>query len=63
VLVAEGARLRAPFAEMGVPPEAASSLPFPERMGWQRAAHVLFTSTWLSADEVVESGVALLGLA
>jgi hypothetical protein len=48
---------------MGVPPEAASSLPFPERMGWQRAAHVLFTSTWLSADEVVESGVALLGLA
>ncbi|HEX8804782.1 MAG TPA: enoyl-CoA hydratase-related protein, partial [Acidimicrobiales bacterium] len=59
VLVAEGARFRTPFAEMGVPPEAASSLLFPARMGWQRAAHVLFTSPWLSADEAVEHGIAL----
>jgi enoyl-CoA hydratase/carnithine racemase len=59
VLVAEGARLRTPFAEMGVPPEAASSVLFPARMGWQRAAEVLFTSPWLSADEAVECGIAL----
>ncbi|HEX6421578.1 MAG TPA: enoyl-CoA hydratase/isomerase family protein [Acidimicrobiales bacterium] len=59
VLVAEGARFRAPFAEMGVPPEAASSYLFPARMGWQRAAEVLFTSPWLRADEVVQSGIAL----
>ena len=37
VLIEEGARLRAPFAELGVPPEAASSWLLPERMGWQRA--------------------------
>ena len=59
VLAAEGARFRTPFAEMGVPPEAASSLLFPERMGWQRAAHVLFTNAWLSAAEAVEHGIAL----
>jgi enoyl-CoA hydratase/carnithine racemase len=59
VLAAEGARFRTPFAEMGVPPEAASSVLFPARMGWQRAAEVLFTSPWLSADEAVECGIAL----
>jgi enoyl-CoA hydratase/carnithine racemase len=59
VLAAEGARFRTPFAEMGVPPEAASSYLFPARMGWQRAAHVLFTSPWLSAAEAVDHGIAL----
>jgi enoyl-CoA hydratase/carnithine racemase len=59
VLVAEGARMRAPFAEMGVPPEAASSVLLPARMGWQRAAEVLFTSRWLSASDAVECGIAL----
>jgi enoyl-CoA hydratase/carnithine racemase len=59
VLVAEGARFRTPFAEMGVPPEAASSVLFPARMGWQRAAEVLFTSPWLTAEEAVECGIAL----
>jgi enoyl-CoA hydratase/carnithine racemase len=58
VLVADSARFRAPFAEMGVPPEAASSYLFPVRMGWQRAAFVLFTSTWLSATQAVEYGIA-----
>lgn len=58
VLIAEGARLRVPFAEMGVAPEAASSYLFPQRMGWQRAAHVLFTGDWLSADQAVEYGIA-----
>ena len=59
VLAAEGARFRTPFAEMGVPPEAASSLLFPVTMGWQRAAEVLFTSPWLSADDAVGCGIAL----
>ena len=59
VLAADGARFRTPFAEMGVPPEAASSYLFPARMGWQRAAEVLFTSPWLSAAEAVECGIAL----
>ena len=59
VFVDEGARMRTPFAEMGVPPEAASSLLFPAVMGWQRAAHVLFTNAWLGAAEAVEYGIAL----
>jgi enoyl-CoA hydratase/carnithine racemase len=59
VLAAEGARFRTPFAEMGVPPEAASSWLFPARMGWQRAAEVLFTSPWLTAADAVDCGIAL----
>lgn len=59
VLVDRGARLRVPFTELGVPPEAASSFLFPAVMGWQRAARVLLTSEWVDADELVELGLAL----
>jgi enoyl-CoA hydratase/carnithine racemase len=59
VLVDAGARLRVPFAELGVPPEAASSVLFPAVMGWQQAARVLLTSDWVSPPELVELGVAL----
>ncbi len=59
VLMDESARLRAPFAEMGVPPEAASSVLLPLRMGWQQAARVLLASEWVTAGEAVASGLAL----
>jgi enoyl-CoA hydratase/carnithine racemase len=59
VLVDAEARMRVPFAELGVPPEAASSVLFPARMGWQQAARVLLTSDWVSADEAVDLGIAL----
>jgi enoyl-CoA hydratase/carnithine racemase len=59
VLMEESARLRAPFAEMGVPPEAASSYLLPARMGWQQAARVLLASEWVTAPEAVASGLAL----
>ena len=59
VLVDAGARLRAPFAELGVPPEAASSYLFPAVMGWQHAARILLTSDWVGADELVALGLAL----
>jgi enoyl-CoA hydratase/carnithine racemase len=59
VLVDAGARLRVPFAELGVPPEAASSVLFPAVMGWQQAARVLLTSDWVSAPELVGLGLAL----
>jgi enoyl-CoA hydratase/carnithine racemase len=58
-LVDAGARLRVPFAELGVPPEAASSVLFPAVMGWQQAARILLTSDWVSAPELVELGLAL----
>jgi enoyl-CoA hydratase/carnithine racemase len=59
VLVAEGARLKTPFTELGVAPEAASSYLFPRRMGWQRAAKVLLSSGWVGAEELVACGLAL----
>jgi enoyl-CoA hydratase/carnithine racemase len=59
VLVAEDARLRAPFAPLGVAPEAASSYLFPLRMGWQRAAYVLLSGEWVSGPQAVECGIAL----
>ena len=59
VLVDPGARLRVPFAELGVPAEAASSFLFPAAMGWQQAARILLTSDWVTAEELVELGLAL----
>jgi len=58
VLVDEGARLRVPFTELGVAPEAASSYLLPLRMGWQAAAHVLLTSEWIDAATAVGCGLA-----
>ena len=63
VLIDEGARLRVPFAELGVPPEAGSSYLFPARMGWQQAAMVLLCSEWVTAPEAVDIGIALRGSA
>lgn len=59
VLVARSARFRAPFAEMGVPPEASSSYLFPQLLGWQQAARVLLAADWVSAEEAVAMGLAL----
>ena len=59
VLIDETARMRVPFSELGVPPEAASSVLFADRMGWQRAAELLLTSRWVDAHEAVEIGLAL----
>jgi enoyl-CoA hydratase/carnithine racemase len=59
VIVSDQARMRVPFAELGVPAEAASSYLFPARMGAQRAAEILFTGRWVTAPEAVELGIAL----
>lgn len=59
VLVGKSARLRLPFAEFGVPPEAASSYLLPATIGWQRAALMLYTGSWVDASEAVEWGLAL----
>ena len=59
VWLAASARLRVPFAEMGVPPEAASSVLLATRMGRQQAARVLLTADWLAAEEAVAHGLAL----
>jgi len=59
VLLDEHARLRAPFAQMGVPPEAGSSVLLPARMGWQQASAALLASEWITAEVAVSSGLAL----
>lgn len=59
VFVSDQARLLAPFTNMGVAPEAASSYLLPRRMGRQRASVSLFTSDWISADDAVATGLAV----
>jgi enoyl-CoA hydratase/carnithine racemase len=58
VLVSEEARFKTPFTSLGVAPEAASSYLFPLLAGWQDAAHILFTSRWVSGAEAVDLGLA-----
>ncbi len=57
VLMASDARLRTPFPQLGLAPEAGSSWTFSSVMGWQDAAHVLLTGRWFSADECREKGL------
>ena len=58
-LIAESARLKAPFVSLGVTTEAAASVTLPAVAGWQRAAHLLFTEPWVDAPRAVELGLAL----
>jgi enoyl-CoA hydratase/carnithine racemase len=58
VFVAEGARLRTPFSQLGLCPEASASYTFPMRMGWAEASRALLMGEWFSAGEVVASGLA-----
>ncbi len=58
VLIARGARLRAPFVTLGVTAEAGSSALLPQRIGWQNAAHLLYTASWLEAEKALEVGLA-----
>lgn len=58
VWIADDARLKVPFVTLGVTTEAASSMLLPQRMGWQAAAHFIFTADWLSAEDAVACGLA-----
>jgi enoyl-CoA hydratase/carnithine racemase len=58
-LIADTAKLRAPFVPLGVVPEAAGSLLMPAIMGNQRAALALYTGEWISADDAVAADLAL----
>ena len=58
VLIAEGARLRAPFVSLGVTAEAGSTHLLPAVIGWGAAAHLLYTAAWLDAARAVELGLA-----
>lgn len=51
------AKLRCPFTSLGVAPEAASSLLFPQLIGRQNAAWVLMSSEWIKPAEALEMGL------
>jgi enoyl-CoA hydratase/carnithine racemase len=59
VLIADDARLKAPFVSLGVAPEAAGSYTLPATMGWQAAAYAFFTTDWIDAPTAVATGLAL----
>lgn len=58
VFISEAARLRAPFATLGVTVEAANSYLLPLRIGGFNAAHMLYTAEWFDADQCVDMGLA-----
>lgn len=58
VFIAEDARLRVPFTALGVVPEAASSVLLPAVVGHQAASWILYTSSWVSAQQAHEWGLA-----
>jgi enoyl-CoA hydratase/carnithine racemase len=57
--IARSARLRTPFIQLGLSPEASSTFMFPLRMGWQNAACALLAGEWFDAQRAVDSGLAL----
>ncbi len=57
VLIAQSARLRAPFVSLGIATEAGSSYLFPAAIGWAATAHMLYTANWVSADEAQRIGL------
>jgi len=59
VYVGESLRLREPFTALGLAPEFASTYLLQAQIGAQRAADILFTSSWVTADEAVDFGIAL----
>lgn len=58
VVVADDARLRFPFTQLGTAPEAGSSWLLPRTVGIQRAADLVLTSRWVPATEAVTTGLA-----
>jgi enoyl-CoA hydratase/carnithine racemase len=58
VLMSTEARIRCPFTDLAVAPEAASSALFPMLLGRQRASWLLLSSEWFSAEECADMGLA-----
>jgi enoyl-CoA hydratase/carnithine racemase len=51
------ARLKCPFTDLGVAPEAASSFLMPLLLGRQNATWLLMSSAWVTAPEALEMGL------
>jgi enoyl-CoA hydratase/carnithine racemase len=57
-LMSTEARIRCPFTDLAVAPEAASSYLFPMLLGRQHAVWLLMSSEWFSAEECLAMGLA-----
>ncbi|MEM7020033.1 MAG: enoyl-CoA hydratase/isomerase family protein [Pseudomonadota bacterium] len=57
VFMSNTARLKTPFPQLGLAPEAGSSYTFATRMGWQDAAYVLMSGRWFNAEECLQMGL------
>ena len=55
--MSSAARLKCPFTDLGVAPEAASSYLLPTLIGRQNAAWMLMSSQWVDAAEALRMGV------
>ena len=58
-VMADTARIRAPFSTLGLTAELASTYNFPRLMGQQKAMWFLISSEWMSARECLDAGLAL----
>lgn len=58
VYVARSAKLQMPFVNLGLCPEAASSMLLPMMMGHQRAAQLLLLGGTISGEQAVTFGIA-----
>lgn len=57
VLMARSARLRMPFAPLGLAPEGGSTVLLPALIGWQKAARVLLTGQFITAEQALDWGM------
>jgi enoyl-CoA hydratase/carnithine racemase len=57
VYAAPSARFKVPFVDLGLVPEAASSVLLPRRIGRARAGAALFLGETISADEAYANGI------
>ena len=58
VFMSKTAKLRTPFPQLGLAPEAGSSYALASRIGWQNAAYILMSGRFFSADECQTMGLA-----
>ncbi|MFB6226946.1 MAG: enoyl-CoA hydratase-related protein [bacterium] len=56
VTAEEGSQIRFPFVDLGVVPEAGSSLLLPMMCGYQKAAEIIFTADTISPEKAYEVG-------
>jgi enoyl-CoA hydratase/carnithine racemase len=58
VIFAQTARMRLPFTELGIVPEAGSSALLPARVRWADAMWTVLSSEWIDATEALQMGLA-----